>query len=98
MRSFSFLPPINFDHLADDLGERISFGCREVGFLVLGESSQSKDRQVLSTEYIDNSRTATLAPRAEAEPHLPNTATAGNDHAASGVSGQAIHDGQALFR
>src|SRR3954466_14415107 len=92
MRLFSLLPPITFDHSVSHLPQLIAFGSSKVGLLVLGENGQNKPRQVLTAEQIDNSSAAALATSAEAEPNLANAAAAGNDCAASRLSGETIHD------
>src|SRR4051812_7407430 len=63
MQSLSLLPPVTFDHRANHARQRIAFRSGEVGFLVLGENRQNKDRQVRSANrYII--RAPPLLPRA----------------------------------
>src|SRR5450631_393077 len=70
MRLLSFLPPVTSDHVGGHLGQSITLGWRKVGFLVFGKNCQNKHGEPVSTEQIDYTCAAALAPRAEAKPHL----------------------------
>jgi hypothetical protein len=82
MRSWSFLSPVILDHIPDHPAQHIAFGHRKISFLILGKSRQQKDRQILSTEEINNARTSALPATSETEPHLANSTASRNNQAA----------------
>src|SRR6266849_2614162 len=96
MRLLSFLPPIAFNHSGHHFSQRISFGGRQVGFLVFGESRQNKHWHIYAAEQVDNSRTPALSARTKAETLLANASATGNDDAAGWIRSQAIYDSLAL--
>src|SRR5215216_108289 len=82
MLAWSFAPPVSRNHRVHLPRQRRTFRAAQIRLLVLGESSEQKDRNVTPAEEIDHPCSPALASSAKPEPYLPDAASARNEHPA----------------
>src|SRR5688572_8949044 len=90
MRASSFSTPVVLQHVGHGPPKRHSLLGSQVALFIFRKRGQQEHRNICATEQIDNSRSPTLAPPAEAESDLSDASAVRDRTAAQGIDGDRV--------